>query len=186
MAQIDVPQGDDLDLGLQALKLHAPELTAAASAYSQVVYQKSKLSLREMEGARYRTAQLNGCVVCQGFRAERDLIPYIKTAGGSVTEGPAARGPAPDEAFYQAVIDWRTSPLFSPRERVAIELAERMGARPLSMHGDDAFWEEVHAVYSDGELADLALSIGSWIALGRVVHTLELDTVCPMPSVAAA
>lgn len=68
--------------------------------------------------------------------------------------------------------------LFSERERIAIEMAERMGERPHSMAGDEAFWERVHGHFSDEEIVDMTLSIGSWISMGRVVHTLELDEVC--------
>ena len=96
-----------------------------------------------------------------------------------------SRGPAPEEAFYTEIMDWATSSLYSERERIAIEMAERMGERPQSMEGDEEFWARVHAQYSDAEIVDMVLAISSWIALGRAGHTLELDNVC-MASLADA
>jgi len=185
MPRIELPPSSDYSLSKVAYQTYAPEAGAAASAFSLTVYEKCLLSLREMEGARYRTAQINGCILCSNTRAARDLAGHITRNGGSLADSPLARGPAPDEPFYEAVPDWATSPLFSERERIAIELAERMGERPHSMHGDDAFWDKVHAHFSDREIVDMTLAIASWIALGRVVHTLELDGVC-MPTFADA
>jgi alkylhydroperoxidase family enzyme len=180
MPRIDLPVSDDYDLASLAFSTYAPVIGTAAMMYSTSVYQHTKLSLRELEGARYRTALINGCQVCQNFRGGRDLDAYLQRSGGD----PVDRGPAPEEPYYSAVRDWAVSPLFSERERIAIELAERMGERPHSMHGDEEFWSRVHAHFSDREIVDLTLSIGAWIALGRVVHTLQLDAVC-MPSFAA-
>lgn len=183
MPQIDVPgaSGDPANAWYEAHLAYAPEIGKAATELSMAVYQHSKLSLRELEGARYRTALINGCIVCTNTRGGRDLPTLLAALGGRADEGPLVRGPAPDEAFYEAVTDWATSPLFSERERIAIELAERMGERPHSMSGDDAFWVRVHKHFTDAEILDMTMSIGSWIALGRMVHTLEFDNVC-MPT----
>jgi alkylhydroperoxidase family enzyme len=41
----------------------------------------------------------------------------------------------------------------------------------------------MHAHFSDAEIVDATFSIGSWMALGRLTHVLELDGVC-MPTMA--
>jgi alkylhydroperoxidase family enzyme len=87
-------------------------------------------------------------------------------------------GPAPDEAFYAAVSDWRTSELFSVRERLAIEFAERFAEEPKAIAADEDFWERAHAHFNDGELVDLAHSVAAWLGLGRVAHVLGFDSVC--------
>jgi hypothetical protein len=46
------------------------------------------------------------------------------------------------------------------------------------MEGDEQFWRELHDAFSDREIVSMTLSIASWIALGRTVHTLELDGMC--------
>ena len=87
-------------------------------------------------------------------------------------------GPAPDEAFYEAVEKWRTSPLFSPRERTAIEFAERFAEEPKVIAADEDFWDRAHALFSDAEIVDLAHSVAAWVGLGRVAHVLGFDSVC--------
>ncbi|RYD91894.1 MAG: hypothetical protein EOP61_26690 [Sphingomonadales bacterium] len=91
----------------------------------------------------------------------------------------SGRGEAQTEAFYQAFAgDWRRSDLFSPRERLAAEYAERIALEPVPLPYDDDFWTRLHAQYDDGEIADLTYSITTWIATGRVVHALGLDGAC--------
>jgi alkylhydroperoxidase family enzyme len=177
MPRISVPEIGDASLFKVALETYAPKIGQAAMAYSLAVYQNTKLSLREMEAARFRTAQINGCQVCQRFRAGRDLAAVIEDGSGTV-RSTEARGPVPDEAFYNSIQHWSDSPLYSPRERLAVELAERMGEAPHSMEGNEAFWTKMHGHFGDAEIMDIALAIGSWMALGRIAHTLELDNVC--------
>jgi hypothetical protein len=109
------------------LATHAREISDAALAYSKAVYQHSMVSLREFEGARARVAQINGCLVCQKFRSARDVPGYMEGIGGNPARAISGHGhPEPDEAFYEAVAQWRESPLFSERERLAIELGSRL------------------------------------------------------------
>lgn len=176
MPRIAIPDSAD-DPMAYAFSL-APEAGAAAAAYSLSVYQNCQLSLRELEGARFRTAQINGCHVCQRFRAARDLAAHVERSGGTGETRVLCDGDKPDEAFYASVPNWRTAPGLSTRERLVIELAERMGERPHSMEGDEEFWNRMHAAFTDRDIVDATLAISSWIALGRVAHTLEFDTVC--------
>ena len=90
----------------------------------------------------------------------------------------ADNGSAPDEDFYAAVENWRTSPVFSPRERTAIEFAERFAQEPKSIAQDEDFWERAHVLFSDEEIVDLAHSVAAWVGLGRVAHVLGFDSVC--------
>jgi len=72
MIRIEVPEKDAADPYGHASRNYAREIMAAAGGFSKAVYQHSLLSLREFEGARSRTAQINGCIICQQFRAARD------------------------------------------------------------------------------------------------------------------
>lgn len=175
--QIEVPEGYRAEPA-GSLAHYAPELAAAMFSYGKAPYMNSKLSLREFEAARIRTAEINGCLVCRGFRAQRDLKDLLGQS--SAAAGPAllSRGPIPDDALYANIVEWRTATNYSDRERVAIELAERLGLDPAPLAYDDAFWVQAKALFSDAEIADLTLSIGAWMAGGRVLHALGLDTVC--------
>jgi alkylhydroperoxidase family enzyme len=144
----------------------APQLTAALNGLSQAVHQHSILPLRVYEAARARIAEINGCLLCQRYRPAADI-----PAGAQAGE----RGPAPDEALYANVSDWRTSPVYSERERVAIDFAERFALTPYSLGYDDEFWFRARAVFSEAELYDLTISVASCLAAGRVSHVLGFD-----------
>ena len=179
MPNIDVPDAHMTDPLGYVLSHHAPEIGRAAGDFVRSVYQSMRLPLRVAEAARYRTAQINGCLVCQSFRAGDHLDAYLESVGGDASHSVVARGgEKPDEAFYAAVAEWRASPLFDTRERLAIEYAERLADNPRDLPQDGAFWNRLRAAYSDAEIADLTLAIGCWMAMGRFTHVLGLDTVC--------
>ena len=150
---------------------HAGEIVRAGMAFSAATYFLSSLSLREFEAARVRTAQINGCAVCQAWRTERD-VPAIFGAEAGV------RGSPPDEAFHAAIAQWRDSSLFSERERIALEMADGMGQDPRGLAADEQFWSRARANFNDGEIVDLSYCLAAWIGLGRATHVLGMDTVC--------
>lgn len=157
---------------------YAPEIAGAAGWFGTRPYQHSKLSLRELEAARYRTAQINGCNVCIGFRGERDFPGLFETFQGDLENSIYTRGPAPDEEFYANVGNWRDWPGYSERERLAIRYAEGLGLTPHDIAQDEDFWSRAKAVFSDDEIVDMTYSIAAWMANGRAIHALGLDTVC--------
>lgn len=46
---------------------------------------------------------------------------------------------------------------------------------------DDAFWERMSAHYSQAEIVELTMCLGSWLAFGRLNRVLGLDTACVLP-----
>ncbi|MFN3469862.1 MAG: carboxymuconolactone decarboxylase family protein [Novosphingobium sp.] len=178
MARITVPDDQSHDPFGYAARTHAVEIVGASGAFAAAVYRHSALPLREFEGARMRTAQINGCMVCKDLRAKRDVPQLYSVAGDPHQKLVTDNGPAPDEAFYEAIAEWRTSPLFSERERLAIEFAERFGTEPQALAADEDFWARMNAAFSDAEIVDLAHCTAAWAGLGRVAHVLGFDTVC--------
>ncbi|MBF4999267.1 carboxymuconolactone decarboxylase family protein [Nocardia aobensis] len=155
---IDIPEGKD-PIGYVWGEM-VPGIGPAASKLSLAVYSHSTLGLREFEAARLRIAQINGCLFCQDWRTERD--------GQKVEVG-----------FDQAVTEWRTTDSFDDRTRLAAEYAERY---VLDHHNlDDEFWTRMRAHYSQAEIVELSMCIGSWLAFGRLNRVLGLDTVCVLP-----
>ena len=132
--------------------------------------------------------RVNGCQLCLGFRTARDATQYLRFAGGDCSNSIVTRATeVPDEAFYQAVSQWRTSTLLSERERIAIEYAEGLGTRPQEIAADDEFWGRAKALFSDEEIVDISFCIASWMGQGRITHALGLDGVCSFaPSIASA
>lgn len=190
MARIAVPEALEANPGL-ALEGYAPAQYNAWLGFGKAVYQETKLPYRVVEAARYRTAQINGCVACQGFRAAVDLKGYFESFGGDFSRSFAGRAETiPDESFYAAITeDWRDADpaILDEADRLAIEFAERMGQDPHSFADDEAFWTAMHRVFTDAQIVDLTLAVASWIAGGRIVSALGIGPVsCPVPTPVAA
>jgi alkylhydroperoxidase family enzyme len=155
---IDIPEGKDAIAYVWGEMV--PGIGVSAAAFSLSVYEYSTLGLREFEAARLRIAQINGCLFCLDWRTERD-------------------GKMVEEEFADAVTQWRTTDAFDERTRLAAEYAERYA---LDHHGlDDEFWSRMGEHYSQVEIVELSMSIGSWLAFGRLNHVLGLDTKCILP-----
>lgn len=156
---IDVPDGKDPIAYVWGEMV--PGIGPAAAGLSLAVYEHTTLGLREFEAARLRIAQINGCVFCLDWRTERD-------------------GEKVEESFAEAVEEWRTTDAFDDRTRLAAEYAERYAN---DHHGiDQAFWARMSAHYTDAEIVELSMCLGSWLAFGRLNHVLGLDTACMLPS----
>jgi alkylhydroperoxidase family enzyme len=140
-----------------------PRIGVPAAKFSAAVYEHTTLSLREFEAARIRIAQVNHCMFCLDWRTERD-------------------GEKVDEALYAEVADWCEADGLSRRERLAAEYAERFAADHLSLDDDEDFWSTMKAAYTDEEIIELSMCIGSWIAFGRLNHVLGIDAACQLPA----
>jgi alkylhydroperoxidase family enzyme len=165
MPRVDVPEGEDPTLHVWTT--YAPPLTTAAATLSDAVYSKSSLSLREFEAARVRMAQINDCNICLNWRSARDV------------KGRAAEADTIDEAFYAHILDDLAWNGFSERERLAAEFAEKYALDHTNM--DDDLWKRLHAVFSDDEIVDLGICVGSWLAYGRFNRVFDIDGVCRIP-----
>ncbi len=95
MIRIAMPDTDAADPYSFASRTHATEIMAAAAAFSKAVYQHTQLPLREFEGARYRIAQINGCMICQQFRSARDVQSMFAATGTRPAHLVSDNGPAP-------------------------------------------------------------------------------------------
>jgi alkylhydroperoxidase family enzyme len=156
---IDVPHGSDPILHVWGEMV--PGIGPAAARFAQAVYDDSTLGLREFEAARLRIAQVNGCLFCQDWRTERDGVTV-------------------EDTFAEAVADWHNSHDLDERARLAAEYAERYA---LDHHGlDNSFWTRMKAEYTDAEIVELTMCLGSWLSFGRLNRVLGLDTACVLPS----
>jgi len=147
MARISFPDrgmGEHVDWSLLRT-----EMAIGMGAFSKAVYEHTTLSVREREAARWAIALINDCVVCQDTRA-RDGAEH-----------------GADEGFYAEVASWATSTALSERERLAVEFAQRFALDHLAM--DDELWARLHAAFDDGELAELTISCGMFLGLGRTL-----------------
>jgi alkylhydroperoxidase family enzyme len=107
---------------------------------------------RLKELVRLRIATLNGCKTCKAAR----LAPL------AVSEAEAAEG-----------VDQPEEMRFSPRERAALALAQRMAEAHLSI--DDPDIRALRQHFSERELLELMMMIGQYIGFGRMLAVLQLE-----------
>jgi AhpD family alkylhydroperoxidase len=156
MARLDVPDGPGGEAAM--IWTLRPELGAMVERMIRGAYQESILPAEERELARMRIAEINDCVACADFRA-----PSLVVAGL-----------APE--LYANVSDYATYPGYTPRQRLAIEYAERFAIAHASL--DDAFFARLREAFSDEEVLDLTLCAAVFLGLGRSLSVLGVDQSC--------
>lgn len=159
MARLDVPDGPGGEAAM--IWTLRPQLGGMVERMIRGAYQQSILAADERELARMRIAQINDCVACSDFRA-----PSVLESG--------PKAPAPE--LYDNVAAYASYPGYTPRQRLAIEFAERFATDHASM--DDAFFERLRAVFSDAEILDLTLCVAVFLGLGRSLSVLGVDQSC--------
>jgi alkylhydroperoxidase family enzyme len=68
---------------------------------------------------------------------------------------------------------FRDDPIFTERERIAIEFAERMATNHTSI--DDDFFRRMRANFSDAEILEIGMAAGQYIGFGRLLMVLDLE-----------
>ncbi len=82
------------------------------------------------------------------------------------------------EELYANVAEWSTAPGYTDAERVALEFTEKFALDHKSF--DDAFFQRMHEYYSDEEILEIALSVGTWLSMGRVVQVMDVESSCSL------
>src|SRR5258705_4959500 len=155
MARLDVPDGPGGEAAM--IWTLRPELGGMVERMIRGAYQDSILPADERELARMRIAEINDCVACSDFRA-----PSVLEAGIA-------------QELYENVAAYATYPGYTPRQRLAIEYAERFANDHASI--DDAFFSRLRSPFSDEEMLDLTLSVAVFLRLRLSVTALDVDQV---------
>ena len=152
MARIDIPPGD----GGEEARVWAlrPEMAPGVGTMIETAYHKSKLPAREREAARMRIALLNGCQICQNYRAQ-----------SFAEQGVTAE-------LYAHVHEALDRDDYSEREKLAIEFAERFA---LDHQGiDDELFSRLRSAFADDEILDLTICCAVFLGLGRMLTVLGI------------
>src|SRR6478672_988400 len=93
------------------------------------------------------------------------------------------RNGASAEKVEAALGDYRKSPLFSPREKLALELCERMTYTKKRV--TDRFFNRLKRNYSEEELVELAaiIALENFRSKFNPVFAVEAHGFCPLPAV---
>lgn len=142
----------------------APEGAKAMIAVEATI-EKSGLEHSLLELVRLRTSQINGCAFC--------IHMHVKDA---LKKGES-------DIRIHLLDGWRESPLFTDRERAALNWTEAL-TRITKTHAPDADYALLQSQFDDNEIAWLTLLIGSINLWNRV--QIGLRAVHPAEEVAAA
>ena len=74
--------------------------------------------------------------------------------------------------LYNEVHNYRTNDAFTPREKLAIEFAERFAFDHTSI--DDSLWSRMREHFSDTEMLELTVTVGYCVGMGRAFHVLDI------------
>jgi alkylhydroperoxidase family enzyme len=164
MARIAIPEGD----GLEAHRMWDidPILGRPAWALRQAIFNENKLDGRVHEAVRYAVSLSTQCPVCLRYR------PADADADGI------------DQSFYDAIPDYATSPVFSERERVAIEYTDLFCRDHLAI--SDELFERLKRNFTEVELFDLLVTVARHLGFSRLSQVLQLDVACALDAPAAA
>jgi AhpD family alkylhydroperoxidase len=135
-----------------SLAEHAPRQYAAMFRLQQSIGLDRGLS----DLVALRTSQINGCAFCLDMHW-KDL----RATGES------------EERLY-SLDAWRESPLYSDRERAALELCEAMTLL-ADGHVPDTAWERASAAFDEDELAQLVFAITAINAWNRLNIATRLE-----------
>ncbi len=136
-----------------------PEIMKAMLAFNAAV-ETSGFDRHLLHLVKLRASQINGCAYCVDMHVKE------------------ARNDGETEQRIHLVSAWRESPLFSDRERAALEWTEALTLLPQS-RAEDAFYEPLKAHFSTAEIVQLSWLIGvinTWnrLAVGfRLQHPVD-------------
>ena len=142
-------------LNVYKLLLHSPALAETWFNHNGAVRWKTELSGRLREIVIIRVAHLNGV----------DYVLAQHVPGLALAEGLSM-------AECEALADWRATSLFDGRERAALSYAEAM---TLSTSVPDDVFAAVRREFSDREIVELSVLIGTYIMHNRVMKALAID-----------
>jgi AhpD family alkylhydroperoxidase len=135
-----------------SIEAEAPRAVAALVRLGQSI--ELDRSLHEL--LNLRASQINGCAFCLDMHWKD-----ARAAGES------------EERLY-SVSTWRESPLYSERERAALELCEAVTLIAETNVPDDV-WDRAAAVFDDAELAQLVVAITAINAFNRLNVTARVE-----------
>jgi AhpD family alkylhydroperoxidase len=137
----------------------APELMKAMIALESAV-KDSGFDHKLLHLVKLRASQINGCAYCVDMHVKE------------------ARNDGETEQRIHLISAWRESPLFTDRERAALEWTEALTLLPQSRAADE-FYDPLKDHFSDVEIVQLTMLIGvinTWnrLAVGfRSQHPID-------------
>jgi AhpD family alkylhydroperoxidase len=139
-----------------------PDLYRAIKALDGAVV-KSGIDMRLLHLVKLRASQINGCAYCVDLHVKEALADGIGA-----------------QRLHLLVV-WRESPLFDERDRAALEWTESLTLVAQTGIPDTAF-ETVRTVFSEEEVAQLTVAIGTINIWNRVAVSSRMPHPVERPA----
>ena len=134
---------------------HRPEILRTMIAHFRAIMDSGTVGIKLKELVAVRTSQINRCDYCVSSHA------HVAQRFGW------------NEEQLADLANFRTRSDFTPREKAALELAER---ESLDSHNvDDEFWRRLREHFDEGEIIELAAAIGLFNYFTRFNNALRLE-----------
>ncbi|HSJ61256.1 MAG TPA: carboxymuconolactone decarboxylase family protein [Jiangellaceae bacterium] len=151
----DPTQDGTVRLAVDELAPHMSDAMEALDTASR----KTTLEPALLELVRARASQINGCVYCVNMHS-RD----------------ARKGGETERRLYALPV-WRETPMFTAREKAALELTEAV-TRLADSQVSDELWNRTATQFTETELAELLWTItviNAWNRLGAAARPWPLS-----------
>ena len=135
---------------------YRPEILRTMIAHFRAVMESGTVGIKLKELVAVRTSQINHCDYCVTSHAQ-----VAQRFGWS------------DEQLAD-LANFRTRSDFTPREKAALELAERESLE--SENVDDELWSRLREHFDEGEIIELAATIGLFNYFTRFHNALRLES----------
>ena len=73
---------------------------------------------------------------------------------------------------------WATYAGYTDAERIAIEYAEKFALEHTKL--DDAFFARMREHFTDEEILEISVCVGTWLMMGRITMVMDVDVSCPI------
>ena len=134
---------------------YRPEILRTMIAHFRAIMESGTVGIKLKELVAVRTSQINRCDYCVSSHAQ-----VAQRFGWT-------------EEQLADLANFRTRTDFTPREKAALELAER---ESLDSHNvDDEFWVRLREHFDEGEIIELAAIIGLFNYFTRFSNALRLE-----------
>jgi uncharacterized peroxidase-related enzyme len=136
---------------------YRPEILRTMIAHFRAVMESGTVGIKLKELVAVRTSQINQCDYCVASHAQ------------------VAQRFGWKENQLADLANFRTRDDFNPREKAALELAERESQDSHNI--DDPFWARLREHFEEGEIIELVATIGLFNYFARFNNALRLDPV---------
>jgi AhpD family alkylhydroperoxidase len=152
-------QPDRVQLGVGAIAMHRPEISAAFASVREALLTKGTLSPRLVELVRIRIAFHNQCRSCMAIR-------YDDAVQDGVTEDLVCSLDRPEEAED-----------LTDAERAALRFADLFATNHLAI--DEAVYDDLRRHFTEGELVELGMNCAIDVGFGRLTATWDVTDDLP-------